>query len=117
MLFSIAATHQFPDKINGKNHNYKNDGNIHYSGFTRMVIVVLPVTGTVPPIASVFPFDSVLIIFSFTIPVVLSRMIFPVLVLFILVVVSLPIIIALEIVVAFPVKSTTIVESVIADKV
>ena len=79
-----------------------------------MVVVVFEVTGKVPKEASVLPLDSVLIIFCFMIPVVLSSMICPLDLLFMVVVVSLPIISALVMVVEFSAKSTRMVESVIS---
>ena len=79
--------------------------------------MLLDVTGIVPPMASMLPFDSVVIVFSRMMPVIPSRIIFPLLALFIVVVASRPIIIVFEIVVPVLLKSITIVESFISDKV
>jgi hypothetical protein len=72
------------------------------------------VTGRLPKEDSVLPFDSVLIFFPRMMPVLLSKKILPVDLLFIVVVVSPPIISALVTVTELEAKSTTIVESFIS---
>ena len=81
--------------------------------FTLITTSVRDVIGVSFPIACVVPFDSVFMLFCRTMPVALSIMILPVVLLFRLVMISIPAIISiLELVVEVPLRSTTMVESV-----